>query len=1561
MPDTMAQDTVRAELMRAAAEALARTAPALPDGARLLMQHLYAAIPTAELATDSPERLATATASMWSFALDRPAGQARVRVIQPGPGAGVRAVAEVVTDDMPFLVDSALAAVTLGGRVVHQLLHPVVPVERDPSGRLLAIDEGGAHESMMRIEFSGVPRGGEGAGVEAALRQAMADVRIATSDHAAMLTLLDQAHAEVAAAGATDVHAAQEFLRWLMDDNYVLLGHRHVAVDADGTLRIIAEENLGLLRDPATVAFDTMRDLAAVPPGVRAAFLLPLPVSVAKANLRSTVHRPAHGDAIVTRIFGPDGAMVGVRVFYGLFAATAYTRNPRSIPLLAQKVEAILASSGVDPRSHDGRALRQTLDTWPRDELFQAPEAAILDGARRALDLHLRPRAALVVRQDPFERFVSAIVWLPRDVVDTRLRERVGAMLSRAYAGRLSVFYIALGDAPLARIHYIIGTTPGQVPVVDTAALEAAVAQAARDFRDRLAEALAEAEGEATATRLMARWSDALPSGYRDTATAAQGVADVTLAERAAETGRAATRLDRQPGAAPERLALRLVQPGGPLALADILPLLESLGLRAIEEVPFYLDRPDAALLVLHVFTVQADAPPADTVFPALLDALNALLDGRAEADGFNRMILRAGLTWRECWLLRTLYRWLKQVGLAFSQLSVEATLASHPEAARILVDLFHARFDPGGAPGAEAALDVRWAALLDSVANPDEDRILTRLMTLLRAVLRTNYYADKPYIALKIASADAGEMPLPRPWREIFIHSPRMEGCHLRAGPVARGGIRWSDRREDFRTEILGLMKAQRLKNVVIVPTGAKGGFVLKQAPAGRDALMAEGVACYRLLINGMLDLADNLDGERVVTPPGIVRRDGDDPYMVAAADKGTATFSDIANGIAVERGFWLGDAFASGGSQGYDHKAMGITAKGAWVMIARHFAELGLDIQRDPFTCVGVGDMSGDVFGNGLLVSRQTRLLAAFDHRHIFLDPDPDPAASYNERARLFALPRSSWADYDPARISPGGGVFSRNEKRIPLSPEAAALLGLEAGPVEPAAVMQAILRAPADLLYFGGIGTYVKASAESQADAGDRANDALRVNGATVRARVLGEGANLAITQAGRIEYARAGAQGAGGRLNTDALDNSAGVSTSDHEVNIKILLSDAERDGVLTRRQRDDLLVAMTNEVSALVLRDNAQQSLAVSLEMRDGVNDLAAHAALMLRLETEGVLDRSVAGLPDAAALQARLAAGEALLRPEIAALLPVAKLWLTEAMEASGLADDPAFEPFLLAYFPAELRTGLAPYVLRHRLRRELIATTLVNTVANRLGPAALMRLATEAPPVDVVRAAWLASAASELEALCDAADAAPAAAGVRLDALLALRRLQEATARDLLGSVELRQPLAEAVAALRPGISELSAAAALNAASEPAAVSLRDAGLPEDLAALVAAAPALAAAPAIVRLAAAAGVQPAEAAAAWQRVGHSLGIEGLRAAAGALPVRGAFGSRAKSALLADLLAAQARLAHLALDGADPTASPGAAAVVALARESAALPDLAGLTVATRALVALAG
>jgi glutamate dehydrogenase len=1556
-------DGVRPEVMRAAEAALKRLAPALPDAAAELLRRMHAAVPTAELAAIAPERLAEAAASLFDFARQRRPREAKVRVLPPGPGRGAGAVAEIVTDDMPFLVDSALAALALRGRVVRQLLHPVVPVRRDGAGALTALGEGPSCESMMRILLSGssgamlgaggpapASDAGEWAAVEAALAKAMADVRAATGDFAPMRARLRSAEGEVE--GGENA----EFLRWLAEDNFVLLGHRRYAFAPDGLLAIAEEDNLGLLRDTSLPVFDALRDLPGVPQAVRGNLARMEPVTVAKANMRATVHRPQHADVVITRTRDAEGRTNGFRLFLGLFAAGAYNRNPRSIPMLREKVLRILSAAGVDPESHDGRALRNILDTWPRDELFQAPEEAILAGCLRALDLQIRPRAALVLRRDPFERFVSAIAWLPRDTFDTAMRERIGGLIARAFGGRLSAFYTLLGDAPLARVHYVIGTTPGAVPAVEDSALEAALVQAARGFRDRLEEAVLAEVGEDDAPALLARWREAFPPAYRQTEAVAQAIADIDLATMASEVGRPRARLSRAPGAGLRTLTLRLANPGGSLPLSDALPLFESLDLRVMEEVPYRLEPVGMQPVVLHGFRIETRVDVAEDRFDEITGALSALLDGGVEADGFNRLVTRAGLTWKDCWLLRAMYRWLKQVGFSFAQGSVEDALAAHPDAARVLVRLFHARFDPAHRrdDAAEAALDAEWRKLLDAVANPDEDRILSRMRTVLEAMLRTNFFQPKDYLAFKLDSARAGDMPLPRPWREIFVHSPRMEGTHLRAGPVARGGIRWSDRREDFRTEILGLMKAQRLKNVVIVPTGAKGGFILKHPPpsSDREAFMAEGIACYRTLVRGMLDLTDNFAGTEVVTPPGVVRRDGDDPYIVAAADKGTATFSDIANGLSAEYGFWLGDAFASGGSAGYDHKAMGITARGAWVMIDRHFQEaLGHSVQDAPFRCAGVGDMSGDVFGNGLLVSRKTKLVAAFDHRHIFLDPDPDPEASYRERERLFRLPRSSWADYDARLLSPGGAVLPRNARTLPLSEQARAMLGIEAERAEPAEIMRAILKLPVELLYFGGIGTYVKSGTESQAEAGDRANDAIRIDGGEIRAKVVGEGANLGVTQAGRIEAAKAGV-----RINTDALDNSAGVSTSDHEVNIKILLAEAEREGMLTRRQRDTLLAEMTDEVAGLVLADNHAQSLAVTLEGMTAAEDLSAHAALMARLEGEGLLDRAVAGLPDAAGLRARAASGEGLTRPELAALLPFGKLWLAEAIERSGLPDEKVVAPLLVAYFPTALRERFGTLIPRHRLRRELLSTILANAVANRLGIAGLSRLAGAANSGEAVaRAAWIAAELFGIEGAAAAIDAAPAPAATRLEATLPLRRLQEAAAREIMATDGTT--LEGTLAALRPGVSALIRAAAGAGGAE--ADRLAGAGIPAEAAALAGAAPRLAAAPAVVRLAADAGVPAEAAASAWSAAGDDYAVDALRAAAEGARATGAFAARAKAETLADLAGLQARLARARLSGAAPEGGTAREAA-RLAREAAATGELVAIGVAVRALSNLA-
>jgi glutamate dehydrogenase len=1574
-PTVAVTDPVREELLAQAEAALALRLGRRDDAAAAFLHHWAKGLRTTELAALAAEDIAGAALSLWDFAQARTPGKAKVRVFNPGGREdGWRshfAVAEIVNDDMPFLVDTALAAFELLELPVHSLLHPILPVHRDEQGRLTGIGAGGAPESIMQVAFG--PQGDPAglAQTEAALARGMADVRAAVADFGPLVARLEEVRTSLPRGSEHD------FLAWVAQDNFILLGYRRLVIGPALKLAPDTASELGLLRDPSLAVFDALRDPASARAAVQAALANPGRVAVAKSDMRSTVRRPQLCDVIGVKELTPQGGVVALHLFLGLFGTDAYNRNPRSIPMLADKVQAILARSGTNPKAHDGRVLRHIVDTWPRDDLFQGSESEILQAARRVMELQIRPELALFVRRELLGRRVSAIVYLPRDHYDTRMRQELAGMLTRAFEATLVSYAMAVGDGPLARVQFLIATDPASARQVDVAGLEGAMAQAARSFSDRLGDALASEQGEAQAARTVSVWGSAFPAEYAARHTAGAAVHDIRKAETAIAGNCLTLALLRPFGAGKNRIALKLYRPGEAVPLSNIVPLIETLGLRVIEEVPTPLVPNGRSRVSLQTLTLEsADGAPIDldTRGGDLLATLEAVWDGRADADGFNRLVLGAGISWRDAWLLRAMFKWCRQVGFPFSQAAAETALSEHPRAARVLVDLFHRRFDPmlKRDAEAEARLDAEWTELLDAIESPDEDRILRRLRNLLDAVLRTNFYQagmdGTRALALKIDSAHAGDMPLPRPWREIWVHNARMEGCHLRGGPVARGGIRWSDRREDFRTEILGLMKAQMVKNVVIVPVGSKGGFVLKQAPAptgdaarDREAFQAEGVACYRLLVNGLLDATDTLRLGKVVPPDAVVRRDGDDPYLVVAADKGTATFSDIANGIAVERGFWLGDAFASGGSIGYDHKAMGITAKGAWVNVARHFREMGRDIQRDEFTCVGVGDMSGDVFGNGLLVSPKTKLFAAFDHRHIFIDPAPDPAASYAERARLFALPRSSWADYNPAHISAGGGVYPRGAKSIALSAQAAAVLELHEGAHEPAAIMRAILKAEVDLLYFGGIGTYVKASTQSQADAGDRANDPIRTDAAALRAKVVGEGANLAVTQPGRIEAALGGV-----RINTDALDNSAGVDTSDHEVNIKILVADAVESGRLTEQQRVQLLASMTDEVGAHVLRDNHQQSQAISLDLLAGARDLPAQNALMGVLERAGVLDRTVAGLPDAGAVARRVASGQGLTRPELCEVMAHGKLWLSAAIDGSDLPDDPALEAELVGYFPAVLGERFPAEIRRHRLRRELIGTAVTNDLLNRLGHAAFGRLLTDSglSAGVVAKAALVARDAFGLPAVWAAVEAldgtVPTDAQYAVES--AMRRLYEATARALLAAPEALGGIAEAVSALRPGLAALAEQASARSGSSPIAVGLAAQGVPSHLASLVAALPALMAAPAIVQLAASAKRDVDVAASAWAGTGDSFGIETLRATVAAIPPSGAWGARAVAALDDDLAGLQARLAAqvlaLGVTGAAllDRCGPAGGRAVALAREAAAMPDLAAATVAVRAL-----
>ncbi|MGC2202389.1 MAG: NAD-glutamate dehydrogenase domain-containing protein, partial [Stellaceae bacterium] len=1096
----------------------------------------YRHVPPADVTDRTPRNLYGAALSLWRFAERRQPGKAKIRVYNPGPAAeswsSAHTIIEIVNDDMPFLVDSVTGAINAGNRVVHLVIHPILMVRRSPDGRLCGVlDAGaaGARESWMQVEITRETDPADLARLTQALSGVLADVRAAVDDWQPMRQAMREVIAELSAqpppVPATELAEVQDFLRWLDDDNFTFLGYREYPLDAAAKPE---HGPLGVLRDEAHPVFGGLRDLSSLPPDVQDFVRRRELLVITKSNRRATVHRTAHMDAIGVRRISPGGKVIGIRVFLGLFTSLAYSRNPRSIPLLRLKVRRIVERAGLSTTSHDGKALLHILDTFPRDELFQTDENELFDMVTGILNLQERQRIAVFIRRDPLERFVSCFVYVPRERYDSELRIRLGAILEEAFAGEISTFFTHFDESALARVHFIIRTTRGAVPVVDAGALERRLADAGRSWSDRLREAAAATFGADEAPNYLGR-VQSFPITYQTRTDATQGVADLRRIEALLAGSPLEVSLHSNPdGGLP---GLRLYRAKEPVALSDVMPILENLGLRVVAEEPFRIEGRDGISVWIHEFQLSGVAlltSVSATIRARFEEALVAVWTGRIENDGFNRLVLAAGLSARQVTMLRLYAKFLRQAGTTFSQAYMEDALSGHPEIARRLVHLFETRFDPGGGGSSLAAISEIQAIdhALDDVSSLDEDRILRTYLTLILKTVRTNYYQTlpsgdpKPYLAVKLSSSEIELLPLPRPLFEIYVYSPRVEGVHMRAGRVARGGIRWSDRKEDFRTEVLGLMKAQTVKNAVIVPVGAKGGFVIKQAPALREALGAEAIECYKALIRGLLDLTDNIvpqgaGAHCIMPPPHVVRYDHDDPYLVVAADKGTAAFSDFANAISEEYGFWLGDAFASGGSAGYDHKAMGITARGAWELVKRHFRELGRNIEASELTVVGVGDMSGDVFGNGMLMSAHLKLLGAFDHRHIFIDPEPDAGRSFAERQRLFHLPRSSWADYDPALISRGGGVFQRSAKSVPISPEMKRIFDIDADNLTPAELVRKLLTASVDLLWFGGIGTFVKAPEETHAGVGDRVNDALRIDGDEIRAKVVGEGANLAVT--------------------------------------------------------------------------------------------------------------------------------------------------------------------------------------------------------------------------------------------------------------------------------------------------------------------------------------------------------------------------------------------------------------------------------------------------------------
>jgi glutamate dehydrogenase len=1135
-------------------------------------------------------------------------------------------------------------------------------------------------------------------------------------------------HAEIAEAMA--------FLKWMDDDHFTYLGYREYRFEGTGARavsRIDRKSGLGVLRDPEVRVFKGLRNLGKLPADVRQFVRSPVLLRITKANKRSTIHRPVQMDTVAVKVFDRNGKVVGERLFIGLFTSVAYARSPREIPILREKAANVVRRSGFRSGSHDGKALLHTLETYPRDELFEISETDLFEIAMGVLHLQERQRTALFVRLDPFERFVSCMVYVPRERFDTNLRRRLAATLEKFYNGTVENYSTRLTDASLARVHFIIATRKDRIPKVDPAEVEAELVEVARSFVDHLEQALVETLGEEQGIKSLRRFENAFPAGYQESFSAPMAVLDITCIEHVMETGDIAMNLYHPNGEAPDILHFKIYVSGNPVPLSDVLPMLENMGFRVIGEAPYKVNPAGYDKDIwIHDFDMDVlDGRSIDlaAVRDNFHEAFHRVWAGRMENDGFNKLVLHSGLTSRQVIVLRAYCKYLRQARIPFSQAYMEETLFRNPDVTGLIVDFFETRFEPTRSAGAEKrSMVLRNAILqeLEEVANLDEDRIIRRYVNIIEATLRTNFYqtaedgSEKDYCSFKFDSRNIDELPLPQPFREIFVYSSRIEGVHLRFGMVARGGLRWSDRREDFRTEILGLVKAQQVKNAVIVPVGSKGGFVVKKPPppeAGREEILGEGIECYKTFIRGMLDITDNIKGGKITSPRDVVRYDGDDPYLVVAADKGTATFSDIANSVSIDYGHWLDDAFASGGSAGYDHKKMGITARGAWESVKRHFRELGKDIQNEDFTCVGCGDMSGDVFGNGMLLSKHIKLVGAFNHMHIFVDPDPDPAKSWNERKRLFDLPRSAWSDYKATLISKGGGIFDRKAKSIKTTPEMQKLFGITKNEVTPVELIRAMLTAEVELLWFGGIGTYIKAISESDLDVGDRANDALRVNGRQVRAKVVGEGANLGLTQRGRIEYCFAG-----GAANTDSIDNSAGVDCSDHEVNIKILLGAVEQTGNMTRRQRDRLLEKMTEEVAEQCLRDNYLQSQAITVTHKLGAHLLDRFGRYMRALEKDGFLNRAIEYLPDDEVILERIKQGMGLTRPEISVLLSYSKNVLYDDLLASSLPDDPFFLTDLSTYFPQPLRKKYASEIQQHRLRREIVTTVVTNDLVNRVG-----------------------------------------------------------------------------------------------------------------------------------------------------------------------------------------------------------------------------------------------
>ncbi len=1496
-----------------------------------------------------------AALSHWNFARKRARGEAKVRVFNPTVEEhgwhSTHTIVEIVNDDMPFLVDSVGMEINRHGLTLHLMSHPIIGVTRDVDGTLTGLSRDGRRESFIHAE---VDRSVDAKVLETLARdvaRVLNDVRQSYLDWSAMRERIAAITAELAQRPppipASELEEGAAFLHWLADNHFTFIGYRRhdlVVTDGGDALKVVPDSSLGVLRE--VTGRQVSASFAALPPSVRAYARRPELLVITKSTARSTVHRPGYLDYIAVKRFDAAGKVCGEDRFLGLFTSTAYSANPGDIPLLRRKAANVVAASGVEPGGHAAKALRNILANYPRDELFQISEEDLLRIATGILQLGERQRFRLFVRRDPFERFLSCLIYAPRENYTTELRQKWQAILMQAFNGASSDFNVFLSESVLARIHITVRTTPGAIPEFDVRDVEARLIASARRWSDDLKAALVSELGEAQGLDRLRRFAAAFPAGYREEYPARAAVPDIAMMAQLSDDQPLAMNLYRPLEAPPGTVRFKLFHRGASVSLSDSLPMLEHMGVKVQDEHPHHIAPEGMPPIAMHDFgllVARADAEvDVDALHRVFEDAFEKIFRGEVESDDFNRLVVAAGMPADDIVVLRAYGKYMRQIGFALSQAFIESTLSAHAGIARMLVELFRTRLDPDGLTGAVArAADEERAieAALESVDNLSEDRVLRQYLALILATTRTNFWRRdangqrRTFLSMKFDPSKVPGLPEPKPMFEIFVYSTRFEGVHLRGGRVARGGLRWSDRPEDFRTEVLGLVKAQMVKNTVIVPVGSKGGFVLKRAPASvanpgdREAFMKEGVACYQNYLRGLLDITDNRVGDKIVPPPQVKRHDPDDPYLVVAADKGTATFSDYANGVSREYGFWLDDAFASGGSAGYDHKVMGITARGAWESVKRHFREMGTDIQTTDFSVVGIGDMSGDVFGNGMLLSRHIRLVAAFDHRHIFFDPDPDTAASFAERERLFKLPRSSWSDYDAKLLSKGGGIHARSAKAIALTPEVKAVLAVSVDSMTPTELVNAILKAPVDLLYNGGIGTYVKAHGQTNAEVGDRANDALRVDGRDLRCKVVGEGGNLGCTQLGRIEYA-----GKGGRIYTDAIDNSAGVDTSDHEVNIKILLGLAVGAGDLTEKQRNVQLASMTDEVAALVLRDNYFQTQLLSTTGRIAPALLDAQARFIQYLEKQGRLNRWIEFLPPDEEIETRRTAGTGLTSPEAAVLFAYSKMWLYDEMLASTLPDDPWVATALARYFPGALAKSYLATMDRHPLQREIIATHVINSMLNRVGSTFVHRLmeTTGAKPHEIIRAYLLSREIFGLVPLWIGIEALDnkAADAVQASILIDASGQLERATTWFLRSRRLADDMAATIAHFRPGVDALSArvVALLDVAErnriDTEIARLAAAGVPSELAAKVTMLPLLLASLDLAEVAGAAK-KPVEAVAAiFFDVGNKLGLSWLHERIAALPGGAHWQILARSAMQDDLAGLQRSVTQEVVAGA---------------------------------------